>query len=240
MNAPFAAASSGARTGHVLAWDAPTRLFKWALALLVLGGWASNAFGGAYPAWHRWNGYAALVLIVFRVLWGFAGGSTARFSGFVAGPRQSIAYGLSLLRGRSARYLGHNPLGGWMVLALLAAVGLQATTGLLSADADRLIIEEPLAGRVAEATVIFFSRWHHRLFDALEILIVLHVVANIFYAVVKRDPLIRAMIGGEKPAEDYVDQSGATPGGWGAAALCLAISATLVFGTIYLAGGRNF
>lgn len=152
----MAAAGVSAPGERTLAWDGPTRLFKWALVLLVFDGWLSNSYGDGYPYWHKWNGYAALVLIVFRLLWGFVGGSTARFSAFVAAPRRAFAYGLALLRGRNPRYLGHNPLGGWMVVALLAAVGLQATTGLFSADADRLIIEGPLAGRVSDAAVTFF------------------------------------------------------------------------------------
>ena len=64
----------------VRAWDLPTCLFKWSLVLLVFMAWASDKFGGANPDWHKWNGYAILVLILFRVFRGFAGGSTARFS----------------------------------------------------------------------------------------------------------------------------------------------------------------
>ena len=223
---------------RVLAWDAPTRVFKWLLVLLVVDGWLSNKFGPDIPAWHKWNGYAVLVLIVFRLLWGFVGGSTARFSAFVTGPATAIAYIRAQLVGRPLRYLGHNPLGGWMIVALLAVVAAQCLTGLYAADEDRLIIEGPLAKTVADATVDFAARWHHRIFDAIEILAVLHIAANVFYTFVKRDPLIPAMVTGGKPAEDFADMPTAVPGSWARAALCLVAAIALVFGTITLAGGR--
>jgi cytochrome b len=215
-----------------LAWDGPTRLFKWTLVLIVFDGWLSNKYGAGVPAWHKYNGYSALVLIVFRVLWGFAGGSTARFSNFVVGPGRLLSY----LRG-GAKYLGHNPLGGLMVVALLLLVAAQATTGLFAADEDRLIIEGPLAKTVSDSAVDFAARWHGRVFDVLEIAIVLHIAANIIYALFRREPLVRAMVTGDKPADNYADMKTAVPGSWTRAAVCLAISAVLVFGAIYAAGG---
>jgi cytochrome b len=215
-----------------LAWDGPTRLFKWTLVLIVFDGWLSNKYGAGVPAWHKYNGYSALVLIVFRVLWGFAGGSTARFSNFVVGPGKLRSY----MRG-GAKYLGHNPLGGLMVVGLLLLVAAQAMTGLFAADEDRLIIEGPLARTVSDNAVDFAARWHGRIFDVLEIAIVVHIAANIIYALFRREPLVRAMVTGDKPAEDYADMASAIPGSWSRAAACLAIAAVLVFGTIYAAGG---
>jgi len=220
---------------RVLAWDGPTRAFKWALVALVLGGWLSNKFGASVPAWHKWNGYAVLILIVFRILWGFVGGTTARFASFVAGPRRALDY----LRGGVA-YLGHNPVGGWMVLALLALVAGQCLTGLYSADEDRVVIDGPLARTVTDATIDFAARWHHRLFDALKILVVLHIAANVFYTWVKRDPLIPAMISGRKAIHAYADAKFAEPGPWGRAAFCLMVAAGLVLGGIIAAGGKIF
>jgi cytochrome b len=222
---------------RVLAWDGPTRAFKWLLVLLVIDGWLSNEFGAGFPAWHKWNGYAILVLIVFRLIWGFAGGSTARFSAFVAGPVAGIKYIRAQIAGCSPKYLGHNPLGGWMILALLAAVAAQCLTGLYAADEDRLVIEGPLAKTVTDAAVNFAARWHHRIFDVIEILAVLHIAANLFYTFVKREPLIRAMVTGGKPAEAFADMQTAIPGSWARAALCLFAAALLVFGAITLAGG---
>lgn len=224
--------------GRVLAWDGPTRLFKWSLVLLVFDGWLSNEVGGAYPAWHKWNGYAVLTLILFRVMWGFVGGSTARFTKFVALPGRALAYVKAAATGRPQKYLGHNPLGGWMVLALLALVGLQCISGLFSADEDRLVIEGPFVKLVGDATVSFAAKWHHRIFNAIEILVLLHVAANFFYTFVKREPLIQGMATGSKPAAPYVDEASARPGSWAAAAVCLAVAAAIVLGGITAAGGK--
>jgi cytochrome b len=124
-----------------------------------------------------------------------------------------------------------------MVIALLALVAAQATTGLFAADEDRLIIEGPLAKRVSDSMVDFAARWHHRIFEALEIAIALHIAANVIYALVRREPLVRAMVTGSKPADDYADMASAVPGSWGKAAAYLAVAAALVFGTLYAAGG---
>jgi cytochrome b len=226
---------SGAR---VLAWDGPTRIFKWLLVLLVVDGWVSNKYGPDLPNWHRWNGYSVLVLIVFRLIWGFVGGSTARFSSFVAGPAACIAYLRAQIAGRPLRYLGHNPLGGWMIIALLAVVTAQGLTGLYAADEDRLVIEGPLAKTVTDATVDFAARWHERIFDAIEILALVHIAVNLLYTFVKRDPLIPAMVTGGKPAAHYADMPTAIPGSWARAAVCLLAAIALVFGAITLAGGR--
>jgi cytochrome b len=114
----------------VLAWDLPTRLFKWALVACVAVGWASDKIGGGIPPLHVLNGQIMLTLVLFRVLWGLVGGSTARFSNFVASPGTSIGYGLALLGNREGHYLGHNPLGGWMVVVLLVLCGAMGLTGL--------------------------------------------------------------------------------------------------------------
>ncbi len=227
-----------AEGARVLAWDGPTRLFKWTLVLLVIDGWASNKFGGSWPAWHKWNGYLILTLILFRLMWGFVGGSTARFANFVALPGRALAYVKAAASGRPMKFLGHNPLGGWMVMALIGLVGLQAVSGLFAADEDRLVIEGPFVKFVASATVDFAAKWHHRIFDAIQIFAVLHIAANLFYTFVKKDPLIQGMARGWKPAADYVDQKSAQPGSWAAAAVCLAVAAAIVFGGIIAAGGK--
>ncbi|HMN72305.1 MAG TPA: cytochrome b/b6 domain-containing protein [Rhodoblastus sp.] len=236
MSAQSPSATAGG--ARALAWDGPTRLFKWSLVLVVFDGWLSNAVGGSYPAWHKWNGYAALTLILFRAMWGVVGGSTARFANFVALPGRAFAYVTAAASGRPQKYLGHNPIGGWMVLALLALVGLQAVSGLFAADEDRLVIEGPLVKFVSDAAVSFAARWHHRIFEAIEILVALHVAANLFATFVKREPLIQGMVTGSKPAEPYVDETSARPGSWLAATACLAIAAAVVFGGITAVGGR--
>jgi cytochrome b len=219
----------------VIAWDGPTRVFKWALVFVVLDGWISNRYGASFPVWHKCNGYAALVLIVFRIFWGFAGGSTARFSSFFAGPTKVLAYVRA-----GPKFLGHNPLGGWMVFVLLALVAAMGLAGLFAADEDRLIVEGPLAKTVSDAAIDFAAQWHRYIFSALEAFIAVHITANVVYALSHREPLIEAMVTGRKPVGDYTDMRAAIPGSWGKAAICLALAAAVVFGAIYAAGGRPF
>ncbi|MDK9695124.1 MAG: cytochrome b/b6 domain-containing protein [Siculibacillus sp.] len=226
-----------AAPAKVLAWDLPTRLFKWALVVAIAVGWASDKLGGGNPDLHVLNGRIVLTLVVFRVLWGFVGGSTARFSGFVPSPGNSVSYGLALLRGREGHYLGHNPLGAWMVLVLLALSGAMALTGLFNADVDRMIVEGPLAKTVADATVTLAHKLHHRIFDVLLICIGLHVAAVAFHAVVKKERLVPAMVTGRKPAAAYADARAATPGAIGLALACLAAAAAIVWLGIRAAGG---
>lgn len=219
----------------VLAWDGPTRLFKWALVAAVASAWASDEFGASTPQWHVWNGYAVLVLVVFRLLWGFTGGSTARFTRFLASPLATIRYGLDLLRGREGHFLGHNPLGGWMVLVLIGLPALMGLTGLFNADDDRLIIEGPLAATVADATISLAHRLHHWGFELLKIAIILHVAAVVFHAVVKKERLVPAMVTGRKPARAYADAAAATPGSALLALGCLLAAGLIVWGGIALA-----
>jgi len=221
----------------VLAWDLPTRLFKWALVVTIAVAWASDKLGGGNPDLHVLNGRIVLTLVVFRLLWGFVGGSTARFAGFLAAPGTAVAYGLALIRGREGHYLGHNPLGGWMVMVLLALSGAMAVTGLFNADVDRMIIEGPLVKTVADATVTLAHKLHHKIFDVLLICIVLHVAAVAFHAVVKKERLVPAMVTGLKPAAAYVDAPRATPGAVALALACLVAAAAIVWLGIRAAGG---
>ena len=225
--------------GTVEAWDTPTRLFHWTLLVLIVLAPITNKMGTSTFYLHKINGYLILSLILYRVLWGFMGGTTARFVTFVR-PFAAVGYFLDLIRGRSRHYLGHNPLGGLMVLALMAAVGAQAMFGLMSLDDIPATIEGPFASKVAEATAEAASIWHRRGFKIILTLVALHVAANLFYTLVKKDNLIRAMVTGRKPTQTFEDLPENTPGATGKAALCLALSLTLVFGSVWLFGSSPF
>lgn len=221
---------------RVLAWDVPTRLFKWALVLLVVDAWLSNKYGAATSAWHKWNGYAVLVAVVFRILWGFFGGSTARFSHFVR-PWKALVYLPSLFRIPGTQYLGHNPLGGLWIVAILGLCFLQGALGLYSSDEDRVVIEGPLASTVSSATVDAATHWHGVIFDAIMWLAVLHLAAVFFYDILKGYGLLPAMIWGTKPGAFYADEQEAAPGSPVTALLCLLAAVVLVFGAIAALGG---
>jgi cytochrome b len=222
----------------VAAWDLPTRLFKWLLTLLVLLAWVSNKYGSAIPHWHIWNGYAILMLIVFRVLWGFVGGSTARFSAFSIKPSAALAYLRAQWRGMKPHYLGHNPLAAWMVLALLAALAAQAGLGLYSGDEDRIVIEGPLAKTVSDQAVAFAAHWHRLGFKLILTLVTIHIAAALAYDLLGKYGLIGAMVTGRKPADAYQDMQEAAAGSAAHAMLCLLAACAIVFGGIYLLGGN--
>lgn len=228
----------------VRAWDLPTRLFHWTLVVLIVSAWVSyeyaEALGDVDLVWHRWNGLAALTLIVWRVLWGGAGSSTARFTTFVRAPSATLSYARALIGGCLPRYLGHNPLGAYMVLALLAAVAVQGSLGLFAVD-DNDLTGGPLHRLVSEATNKWATRWHAwSFYYVIVTLVAIHVTANALYGLVKQEPLIRAMITGEKPAGAYEDASEAAivARPLVRAAVCLIIAAAIVAGTILALGGR--
>ena len=225
-------------TREVRAWDLPTRLFHWTLVVLIALAYVSRRWGDAGLVWHTWNGYAVLVLIVWRILWGFFGSSTARFGTFLYWPWKAAGYGIDFLRGRPRRFLGHNPLGGLVVLAFLGLVGLMGFLGLFAYDDHDGLVGGPLSGRVSEEIWQVATRWHIRLFDVLLWLIGLHVAANLAYLVLKRENLVRAMITGRKPAAEFEDCREAALAGSGRALVCLAVAVAIVAGGVWAGGGK--
>ncbi|MEY4249175.1 MAG: hypothetical protein RJA87_808 [Pseudomonadota bacterium] len=176
-------------------WDGPTRMFHWALVILMgLAWWSVEA---NQTEWHLWAGYGILGLIVFRLIWGLAGSASARFSTFVKGPVVTLAYAKTLSRRSAGEMVGHNPLGGWSVMAILAAILSQVVTGLFAVDVDGLE-SGPLSDRVSFETGRLFSEWHDLSFTAIKFLVVLHLSAIAFYALYKRANLITPMITGYK------------------------------------------
>ena len=172
-------------------WDIPTRLFHWLLVGLFCFSWWSAE--NRSMDWHRNSGTAVLALVLFRWMWGVIGSNTARFASFVRSPMAVLTH---WRLGRAApRRPGHNPLGGYSVVALLLLLTMQITTGLLAVDVDG-IESGPLSfllpfddGRIA-------ARIHHLSFNLLLAVISVHVVAILFYLVVRKRNLIRPMFTG--------------------------------------------
>lgn len=224
-------------------WDWPTRAFHWALVICIISAWASAEFaaklGDPTLKWHRWNGYAILVLITFRLIWGVAGSSTARFSTFIRSPIAAARYGLDLLKGKPRHFLGHNPLGAWMILALLTAVAAQAILGLYTLEHNE-ITAGPLKRTISDAMTERVSWLHVRGFNVILALVCVHVLANSLYGLLKGEPLIQAMVTGRKPPKLYEDQPEMQPASALAvrAGLSLLAAIMIVFGTITLLGGR--
>ncbi len=232
------------RPALVPAWDGPTRLFHWLLPFLVLSAWISyryaESFGDVRLVWHRANGLTVLVLIVWRLLWGAVGSSTSRFSSFVRSPAKAFDYARALRAGPGPKYLGHNPLGAYAVLALLAALGFQASLGLFAID-ENDIVGGPLFRLVGSAMRKDITELHEwNFFYIVLTLIAVHLAASLYYRVIKKESLITAMVTGKKPAADYADASEAVlvARPWWRAFVCLLAATAIVFGTILALGGR--
>ena len=183
---------------RVAVWDLPVRLTHWAVVVVFALMWWTGKTDRLEL--HRLAGYALLALVLFRLLWGVAGSDTARFAGFVRGPLTVARYAWRLATGRVQTFVaGHNPMGGWSVVALLALLTLCIGTGLFAEDTDG-VASGPLASRASYDVTSAAATWHGRLFDGLLVLAALHLGAIAFYAVVKRDDLVSPMVRGSKLA----------------------------------------
>ncbi|MBN8893050.1 MAG: hypothetical protein BGP12_17515 [Rhodospirillales bacterium 70-18] len=176
-------------------WDGPTRLFHWAIVLLVTFSYVSIRLG--WMDWHMRSGEAVLALLIFRLAWGVVGSQTARFSQFLRGPGAVLGHLRHFARREPDTQVGHNAAGGWMVLAMLGLLLAQAVSGLFANDVDAFVTG-PLAGRVSDATGTAALALHYQVFTFIKIIVVLHVAAVLAYAVVKRHNLVRPMITGKK------------------------------------------
>jgi cytochrome b len=175
-------------------WDLPIRLFHWLLVVLLLVSWLTQ--------WRNWMrlhmlcGLAILTLLLFRVLWGFIGSDTARFSHFLRSPVEAVRHLMRLTRREPDTEAGHNAAGGWSVVALLAILFVQVGTGL--GANDDAIAEGPIAGIVGKDWSNWLSHIHHLNFTVIEIAVVLHVLAIVAYRVLKGQNLLLPMVTGKK------------------------------------------
>lgn len=208
----------------VKVWDLPTRLFHWTLAALMIAQWLTAEFGSAMD-WHVWGGYAILALVVFRLIWGFVGSDTVRFRDFVRGPSAVVGYVKALLRGETPLYLGHNPAGGWSIVAMLVLLLVQVGTGLFAND--DISTEGPLYGWVSKGTSDWLTSIHKFNFNLLLLVIAVHIAAALFYLFVKRENLIHPMLSGIKhlPAGSFGTPPRIASAWLGLAALAVAVVA---------------
>lgn len=172
-------------------WDPFVRIFHWALVASVLAAWwTRHGFGRT----HEWIGYIPLVLVALRLAWGFLGPRRARFSQFLRSPGHTASYGRDLVRGKAARYVGHNPLGGWMTVALLVMVTLVSGSGWLYTT-DRFWGYE------------WVENLHDGLTNVLIGLVILHLLGVIWSSIRHRENLAASMFHGRKrePAGHDVD-----------------------------------
>ena len=177
-------------------WDLPTRLFHWLLASCVVGLVITGSVGGNWMNWHLRLGYAVLTLLLFRLVWGFLGGHWSRFSSFIYAPSSLLAY----LKGqaRPEHSAGHTPLGALSVFALLLILGAQVGTGLMSDD--EISVFGPLVRFVSGDTVALATSYHKNVGKFIVFaLVALHVLAIVYYHLVRKQRLVPPMIVGDKP-----------------------------------------
>lgn len=196
----------------ILVWDLPTRVGHWLLVATFAVAWLT----GESEAWrlvHVAAGYAMAALLLFRILWGFAGTRYARFASFLFSPQAALSYLFSLLRGRPAHWLGHNPAGSYAIYGLILL-------GLLTAGSGWATYQE-MGGDLME-------EGHDVLADAMLVLVILHVLGVVLGSIMHREKLILSMINGYKQGEagQGIDSSRA---GW------LLLMAALVAVAIWLA-----
>ena len=184
-------------------WDLPVRVIHWLLVLLVGGSWATAEFD--LLPWHQLSGYLILTLVIVRIVWGFSGSTTARFSHFLKGPAAIKTYAAQIMRRGANASIGHNPLGGLSVLTLLGLLAMQAGLGLFAQDADGLA-PGPLADLLTRQAGRAVAEAHEVVFNVLLLFIAVHIAAILFHACYKGEALIRPMLTGRKnlPADAAV------------------------------------
>ena len=202
---------------EIRVWDPLVRIFHWSLVMAFAVAWLS---GDEESPLHVYSGYAVIGLVLIRIVWGFVGTRYARFSDFVHRPATILAYAKDLLAGKSKRYLGHNPLGGAMIIALLVALLATGVTGLVlqgaqdgtgplaalsastmaiapNAAANAVADDDEAEGENEDAGEIW-KELHEFFANLALLLVVLHIAGVIIGSLVHRENLVRAMFTGHK------------------------------------------
>lgn len=194
--------SKGPRDGkgpvhEIRLWDPLLRGFHWLLAGFVIVAWCLGQFGPAKMTLHFWCGYVVTGLLIFRLVWGFVGPAPARFAHFLPGPGTLGGYLRQMFLREPSYWPGHNPIGALSVIAMLAALAAQVSSGLIS-DPDDYINVGPLASYVSSATRSKAVGLHEIGANLILILVLLHLAAILFYRFWKREDLVRPMLTGVK------------------------------------------
>ncbi|RPA63911.1 cytochrome B [Shewanella frigidimarina] len=199
-------------------WDFPTRFFHWAMVCLIGGLWWTAEIGEMQ--WHQILAYLLMTLITFRLIWGFIGSDTAKFTHFFVAPKKVIAYAKAQPKPSS---LGHNPLGGYMVIVLLGSLVLQLSTGLFATD--DIFTEGPLIYLVSSDTAGWLTWLHKTNFNLILALAAVHIIAVLVH-VFKGDNILKAMFSGYKQVTEQV-ASPTLRSPWMALVIVLAIFAAI-------------
>lgn len=189
------APSPAVTPGRTRVWDPVVRLFHWTL---VLGVVANLTVFREWKAVHRYVGYVIVAAIAIRLVWGFVGPRHARFSDFVAGPRRLGGYLRAMIRRREPRYIGHNPAGGLMMLALILLSLFCGVTGWMM-------------GLDAFWGAPWLEAIHETAANTIMVLAILHVLAALVESWRHRENLVMSMVTGWKRAASGTDVDHASP-----------------------------
>ena len=165
---------------------------------MILSAWISAEEGEMDI--HEWSGYALIVLVVFRIVWGFIGSTNARFSAFLRGPKAVIAY----LK-EQPHTEGHNPAGGWAIIAMLSLILIQAISGLF--NSDDVLLFGPLYHLVDSKVASLMHETHEVTFNLLLLMIALHITAIIIYRLVRQQNLVKPMLTGGRSTDQSLYQA---------------------------------
>jgi cytochrome b len=212
-------------------WDWPVRVVHWLIMLLVATLLTTGLTQGErVMVWHMRAGEALLALVLFRVLWGFVGSRNARFSSFVRGPAAVIAYVGSIVRPPHHAHATHNPIGGWMVVALLVALLAQASLGLFTND--DILVDGPLVKLISKDLSDTISTLHRRGWWVVVSLASLHIAAVVSYFVALDENLVYPMVSGVKSLPPAIASPAAAQASTWRALVLLALCASAVWWTV--------
>jgi cytochrome b len=213
-------------------WDLPVRLFHWSFVAAFATCWISGQAENLDL--HYASGMVLLGLVIFRVLWGLIGSPTARFSHFLRWPNAAIAYlRESFGHPEPSHSFGHNAAGGLMVAALIALMALQSMSGM--ASTDDVLFDGPLHGRLPSWLANPLESYHELLANVLLALALFHIAVIIFYRVLKRENLVRAMILGRARLPRSVAQTAQQQGNTKSAPLWRALVCVMIAAVVPLA-----
>ena len=221
----------------VRVWDLPTRIFHWLLVAGIIGLGISGTLGGNVMVWHFRIAYAVLALLLFRIIWGVVGGRWSRFGAFIYSPQSVINYLKG--KGKPEHSVGHSPVGAGSVIAMLGILLLQVVCGLVSDD--EIAFAGPLTRFVSNAVVGQATGYHKEIGQYLVMgLVALHLLAVLFYVLVRRERLVRPMVHGDKTLPAPATPSRDDAASRALALVVLAASGALAWWVSTLAGAAAF
>ena len=209
-------ATAGGRSGgRIKVWDRAVRIFHWSLVAGFAVAWLSAETLAPGSEIHEIAGYVVAALVVFRLVWGLIGGRYARFAQFVRGPAVTLSYMRDMLARRERRYLGHNPAGAAMIVALLVMLAGTALTGWLTEQSAEMAMTPDMPAATTPAEVgeegeeeggergggeSAVAEIHEVLGNLTLLLVLLHVGGVVLASIRHRENLAQAMVTGEKRA----------------------------------------